>query len=84
MNFDPIIMAMVSCIDMLDAAEPDEVEPEYAVKVQQAMGEYLQEIPQSDESELRAMLLRIADDASEGEPTITRYLRQWAGNLGES
>ncbi|WP_426569031.1 hypothetical protein [Streptomyces canus] len=84
MNVDPIIVAMVSCIDMLDAAEPDEVEPGYAVKVQQVMGEYLQAIPRSDEPELRAMLLRIADDISAGEPKIARYLRQWAGNLSES
>ncbi|OII61036.1 hypothetical protein BJP40_07285 [Streptomyces sp. CC53] len=83
MNLDPIIMAMVSCIDMLDAAEPDEVEPSYAVKVQQVMGEYLQAIPPSDEPELRTMLLRIAGDVSEEEPTIAAYLRQWAGNLGE-
>jgi hypothetical protein len=84
MNVDPIIVAMVSCIDMLDAAEPDEVEPSYAVKVQQVMGEYLQAIPQSDEPELRATLLRIADDIAGGEPTIARYLRRWAGNLSES
>ncbi|MEU2288567.1 hypothetical protein ABZ614_42930 [Streptomyces sp. NPDC013178] len=84
MNVAPIIMAMASCIEMLDAAEPDEVEPSYAVKVQQVMGECLQAIPRSDEPELRAMLLRTADDIAGGEPTIAGYLRQWAGNLSES
>lgn len=84
MNFDPIIVAMASCVEMLDAAEPDEVEPSFAVKVQQVMGECLQEIPRSDEPELRAMLLRIAEELSSGEPAIARHLRRWAGNLSES
>lgn len=84
MNIDPIIVAMVSSIDMLDAAEPDEVEPSYAVKVQQAMGGYLQELPSSEEPKLRAVLLRIAGDVSEREPNIARYLRRWAGNLADS
>lgn len=84
MNLDPIIVAMVSCVQMLDAAEADEVDSSFAVKVQQVMGEYLQEIPRSDEPELRAMLLRIADNISTGEPGIAGHLRRWAGNLSES
>ncbi|MEV0739938.1 hypothetical protein AB0I51_29300 [Streptomyces sp. NPDC050549] len=83
-NLDPIILAMVSCVEMLDAAESDEVDPSFAVKVQQVMGEHLREIPQSDEPELCAMLLRIAENVSKGEPAIAEHLRRWAGNLGES
>jgi hypothetical protein len=48
------------------------------------MGEYLQEIPRSDEPELRAMLLRIADELSAREPAIAKHLRRWARNLNES
>jgi hypothetical protein len=80
-NVDPIIVAMVSCVQMLDAAEPDEVDPSFAVKVQQLMGECLQEIPPSDEPELHASLLRIADGLAESDPTITEHLRRWADNL---
>jgi hypothetical protein len=80
-NVDPIIIAMASCVQMLDAAEPDEVDPEFAVKVQQVMGEYLQQIPSSDEPELHATLLRIAADLAESDPTITEHLRRWADNL---
>jgi hypothetical protein len=81
MNIDPIIVAMVSCVQMLDAAEPDEVDPSFAVKVQQVMGEYLQEIPRSEEPELRATLLRIAADLTDSDATIAEHLRRWAGNL---
>ena len=84
MNVDPIIVAMVSCVQMLDTAEADEVEPSFAVKVQEVMGEYLEEIPRSDEPELRATLLRIASEISTREPDIAKHLRRWAGNLNES
>lgn len=84
MDLDPIIVAMVSCVVMLDTAEADEVDPSFAVKVQQVMGEHLQEVPRSDEPELRLMLLRIADKISMGEPSIARHLRRWADNLSES
>jgi hypothetical protein len=83
MNYDPVIVAMVSCIQMLDDAEPDEVEPSFAVKVQQVMGEYLQEIPHTDEPEFRRALLRIADERSQGEAVIAKYLRRWASGLSE-
>lgn len=62
MNIDPIIVAMASCVQMLDTSHPDEVDPDFAVKVQEVMGEYLLELPASDEPELRATLLRIAAD----------------------
>lgn len=84
MNFDPVIMAMVSCVQMLDTAESEEVEPSFAVKVQEVMGEYLAEIPRSDEPELRAMLLRIAEDVSVREPAIAKHLTRWARNLNDS
>jgi hypothetical protein len=48
------------------------------------MGEHLQEISRSGEPELRAMLLRVADDISTGEPVIAGHLRRWAVNLSES
>jgi hypothetical protein len=81
MNHDPIIVAMISCIQMLDYAESDEVDPSFAVKVQEVVGTYLREIPRSDEPELRRILERIADERSEGDPVIAEYLRRWASGL---
>jgi hypothetical protein len=80
-NIDPIIVAMASCVQMLDTSHPDEVDPDFAVKVQEVMGEYLLELPASDEPELRATLLRIAADRAESDPTIAEQLRMWADNL---
>ncbi|MEU8819585.1 hypothetical protein [Actinoplanes sp. NPDC048796] len=84
MNVDPIILAMVSCVQMLDTAEPDEVDSSFAVKVQEVMGEYLTEIDRSDEPELRATLLRLAGEVSAREPEIAKHLTRWARNLSDS
>ncbi|MEU8215321.1 hypothetical protein AB0C47_06080 [Micromonospora taraxaci] len=84
MNFDPIVMAMVGCVQMLDTAESHEVDSSFAVKVQEMMGEYLAEIPRADEPELRAMLLRMAGEISVREPEIAKHLTRWAGNLSVS
>ncbi|XVV16965.1 hypothetical protein ACQP2X_22095 [Actinoplanes sp. CA-131856] len=84
MNVDPIILAMVSCVLMLDTAEPDDVDPDFAVRVQEVMGEYLAEIPQSDEPELRATLLRLAEEVSGREPDMAKHLTRWARNLSDS
>jgi hypothetical protein len=72
---------MASCVQMLDTSHPDEVDPDFAVKVQEVMGEYLRELPASDELELHATLLRIAADRAESDPTIAEHLRMWAENL---
>lgn len=84
MNFDPIIMAMVSCVQMLDAADPDEVDSNFAVTIQEVMGEYLAAIPRSDEPELRTILLRMAAESSVREPAMAEHLTRWAGNLCDS
>ncbi|EID54542.1 hypothetical protein [Saccharomonospora xinjiangensis] len=83
-NFDPFVVAVASCVAMLDSAGADEVEPSFAVKIQQVIGECLQKIPRSQEPELRKMLLRIADEVSADESEVAKHLRQWAANLGES
>jgi hypothetical protein len=80
-NYDPIIVAMISCIQMLDDAESDEVDPSFAVKIQQVMGTYLREIPRTEEPELRRILERIAYERSDGDPVIAEYLRRWASAL---
>ncbi|GAA4561461.1 hypothetical protein GCM10023176_00080 [Micromonospora coerulea] len=81
MNFDPIIVAMVSAIQMLDHASPDEVDPDFAVQVQQIMGDYLSELSPKDVPEFRRIVSRIADERSSGDPVIADYLRRLADGL---
>lgn len=81
MNFDPIIVAMVSAIQMLDHARPDEVDPDFAVQAQQIMGDYLSELSPEDVPEFRRIVSRIADERSSGDPVIADYLRRLADGL---
>lgn len=81
MNFDPIIVAMVAAIQMLDHASPDEVDPGFAVKAQEIMGDYLSELSPEDAPEFRRIVSRIADERSSGDPVIADYLRRLADGL---
>ncbi|GIH09933.1 hypothetical protein Rhe02_80000 [Rhizocola hellebori] len=82
MNFDPVIVAMISAIQMLDQATEEEAAPSFAVEVQQVMGDYLDELSGDDAREFREILLRIADERSSGDPLISQYLRRLADGLG--
>lgn len=78
MNFDPVIVAMVSAIQMLDHATEAEVDPSFAVEVQQIMGDYLDELSSNDVSEFRQILIRIAAERSAGDPLVAEYLQRLA------
>ncbi|GAA4158670.1 hypothetical protein GCM10022251_33880 [Phytohabitans flavus] len=78
MNVDPIIVAMVSAIQMLDHATEQEVDPDFAVELQQVMGAYLDELSPEDVVEFREILLRIAGERAEADPLIAEYLRRLA------
>jgi hypothetical protein len=78
MNFDPVIVAMISAIQMLDHATEAEADPSFAVEVQQIMGDYLSELTDDDVREFREILLRIAGERSSGDPLISQYLRRLA------
>jgi hypothetical protein len=78
MNFDPIIVAMVCAIQMLDHATEEEVDPSFAVEVQQTMGGYLDELSGDDVREFREILLRMVDERSSGDPLIAGYLQRLA------
>ncbi|WP_436532189.1 hypothetical protein [Actinoplanes sp. HUAS TT8] len=78
MNFDPVIVAMICAFDMLDHAPADQVDPDFAVEVQQAMGAYLGELSAEDAPEFREILLRIAAERSSADPVIADYLRRVA------
>ncbi|WP_155373699.1 hypothetical protein [Catellatospora vulcania] len=78
MNFDPVIVAMISAIQMLDHATEEEADPSFVVEVQQIMGDYLDELTSDDVREFREILLRIADERSSGDPLISQYLRRLA------
>lgn len=56
MNFDPVVVAMVAAIQMLDQAGSDEVEPDFAVHVQQVIGVYLSELTREDAVEFCQIL----------------------------
>ncbi|MGW0218457.1 hypothetical protein ACWDXH_29100 [Micromonospora chokoriensis] len=81
MNFDPIIVAMVAAIQMFDQASSDEVDPDFAVKVQEVMGYYLSELSLEDVPEFRRIVSRIADERSSGDPVIADYLGRLADGL---
>ncbi len=78
MNFDPIIVAMIAAIQMLDHATEEEADPSFVVEVQQAMGDYLDELSGDDVREFRDILLRIAAERSSGDPLIGEYLQRLA------
>lgn len=78
MNVDPIIVAMVSAIQMLDHAGEDEADPSFVVEVQQIMGDYLSELSADDVREFRKILLRIAGERASSDPLIAEYLRRMA------
>jgi hypothetical protein len=78
MNFDPVIVAMIAAIQMLDHATDQEAEPSFAVEVQQVMGDYLSELSDGDKQEFRAILLRIAGERATDDPGIADYVRRLA------
>jgi hypothetical protein len=78
MNFDPIIVALVSVIEMLDHANEEEVDPDFAVKIQEFIAFYLNEISADDVREFREILLRIARERSSGDPVLAEYLQRLA------
>jgi hypothetical protein len=80
-NFDPIVVAMMTAIQMLDHATPDEVDPDFAVCVQQMMGDYLDELSRDDVAEFRGVLTRIAEERSADDPVIAGYLRRLSDGM---
>jgi hypothetical protein len=77
-------MAMIAAIQMLDAAGEDQVDPDFAVDVQQIMGGYLNELSQGDSAELERLARRMAAERSTSDPVIARYLLMLADGLPRS
>jgi len=80
-NFDPIIVAMMSAIQMLDNVSGKEVDPNFVVRVQEIMGDYLSELSGDDEREFREILLRIANERSSEDPLLSAYIQRLATGM---
>ena len=78
MNFNPVVIAMMSTIQMLDRATGEEVDPSFAVKVQEVIGDYLGELSGDDKREFREILLRIAGERSASDPLLSEYIQRLA------
>ena len=78
MNVEPVVVAMVCAIQMLDHATEEEADSSFAVEVQQAMGEYINELTSDDVREFCDILLRIARERSSEDPLIAEYCRRIA------
>lgn len=78
MNAEPVVVAMVCAIQMLDHATEEEADSSFAVEVQQAMGEYLDELTSEDVGEFCDILLRVASERSSEDPQIAEYCRRMA------
>ena len=81
MNFDPIVLAMVSAIVVFDEASPSEMDPDLAVRGQEIVGSYLSELSPEDAAEFRQILSRLADERSPDDPALAGYLKQLADGL---
>ncbi|MET7424694.1 hypothetical protein [Dactylosporangium sp. NPDC005555] len=81
MNVDPVVVAVLAAFQMLDDASEDQVDPRFAVRAQQAIGAYLDELSSEDVAEFRRILSRIAGERAETDPVIARYARMLAAGL---
>lgn len=78
MNFDPIIVAMISVIEILNNANEEEVDPDFSVKIQETIAFHLDGLSSDDVREFRDILLRIASERSQEDPAIAEYLQRLA------
>lgn len=78
MNVEPVVVAMVCAIEMLDHATEEEADSSFAVEVQTTMGEYLNELTRDDLREFCDILVRIADQRATDDPLIAEYCRRMA------
>lgn len=78
MNPRPLVEAILTADAMLNDATRADVDPGWVVKVEEAIGECLDQIPLAERPEFCAVLEEIAVDAErEGNAELAGWVRQW-------
>ncbi len=82
MNVEPIVLAMVSAMMLLDDTSAEEIDPDVAVRGQENMGYYLNLLSEGDRTAFREVLERIADAHAAQDPALASYIRGIPFSLG--
>jgi hypothetical protein len=79
MNLEPVVEALATTIVMLDTADADQVDPDFAVSVQEIVGDCLSRLSPADSAEVGQVLSGLADRTE--DPATADYLRRFGAGL---
>jgi hypothetical protein len=76
----PLVRALIDALLLLEVAGPDEVSPDTAVRGMENIASSLKALDESDQRDLRATLLQIADESDEA--SFSKFVRSLPDSLG--
>jgi len=79
-NYLPLIRGIIDAFLFLESADPNEVNPDSAVRCMENIASSLLTLEESDQLALRAHLEKIADE--EQEPAYKAFVRALPDNIG--
>jgi hypothetical protein len=80
MNAEPLIRAIVAAMMLLEESEPDEVDPDTAVRGLESMGYELLKLTQAERLEFMQLLDRVA--SVESDPHSAEFIRRVPFSIG--
>jgi hypothetical protein len=80
MNTEPLVGAIITAMMLLEESEPEQVDPDTAVRGLEHMGAELMRLTGDDRTEFLTLLERLADEA--GDEHTARFIRAIPFSIG--
>jgi hypothetical protein len=79
-NHSPLVQALIEALLLLESAGPEEINPDTAVRGMENIASNILDLDESDQLELRAELVRIAEGAE--DEVFGEFVRELPNMIG--